>query len=509
MIKTYGDRQPGLGTSAIVGALTLAKTGTTARTATFPDAAITVAGSASALTSGRVPFATTGGLLTDSPTLTFSAHTLGLGDGTSTPTLGVLGAAGTNRTIAGYTGSFANSARRWLFYLGNSDAESGANAGSNVSLLARDDAGNGIDTVFKILRVAGGNFEIYRPILSTGAVTVPNGTAAAPGIRLTSEASGLYRVGSTAIGISVAGAGAITVNSGNGSTFGPYATFTTPSAAEWNGFFSGRADSEMRFSGGSGSSAGGQFRLFGGAHATKADYVEFTRGNTVSAFFNGSGILTVNSTAVGSVALSGGMTLAAIAAGTTAGGLQRETNQDTHYAYTNAIGGWLDKCIFSQYASVTQSGIVTDQSLASATARGTRTLPANFFKAGKVLKFRLCGRYTTDAAAGNATIQIKLGTTVFRTSGSFALDNSVTNLPWELEGEITCLTTGASGTVEGISLWKHMITGATGNYDAEALAGTTSVTLNTTASQTFDVVWTADDAGTAITCTCFRLWEVC
>lgn len=44
MIQTSQDRQPGLGTSSIVGTLTLTKTGTTARTATFPDAAITVAG---------------------------------------------------------------------------------------------------------------------------------------------------------------------------------------------------------------------------------------------------------------------------------------------------------------------------------------------------------------------------------------------------------------------------------------------------------------------------------
>jgi hypothetical protein len=227
-------------------------------------------------------------------------------------------------------------------------------------------------------------------------------------------------------------------------------------------------------------------------------------------------------TSDGSVRLSGGLSVAknvvtgqsvlftaATAASTTAGTLQRETNQDKHYAYANGIGGWVDKCIFSQYATVSQAGIVTDQSLASATARGTRTLPANFFKLGKVLRFRLCGRWTTDVAAGNATIQIKLGSTVFRTTGSITLDNSVTALPWVIEGEIVCQSTGATGTVEGVTMWKHMITGATGNLNAESLAGTAAVTIDTTAAQTFDVIWTATDAGTTITCTCFRLWEVC
>lgn len=519
MIKTYGDRQPGLGTSAIVGALTLAKTGTTARTATFPDAAITVAGSASALTSGRVPYVTTGGLLTDTATFGFTGESFFLAptDATvysSSAAQGDLGA----RFVVNNINNNNDRIAQFVFRQRNSaayDCSIGASGGSSAFLF------------FKVLGTERLGIS-STAITATLPITVPNGTSGAPGLRLTSEPSGLYRVSSTGIGMAAAGLAVARFYCGNGSTFGPYIQMESASAAEWAGILSTRTDSELRLIAGSSSAAAAQLRLYGSTHATKADRVEFTRGSTISAYFDGSGNLTVNNTtdatttSDGSVRLSGGLSVAknivtgqsalftaATAAGTTAGQLQRETNQDKMYSYANAIGGWLDKCIFSQYASVTQSGIVTDQSLASATARGTRTLPANFFKAGKVLKFRLCGRYTTDAAAGNATIQIKLGTTVFRTSGSFALDNSVTNLPWELEGEIICLTTGASGTVEGISLWKHMITGATGNYDAEALAGTTSVTLDTTASQTFDVVWTADDAGTAITCTCFRLWEVC
>lgn len=59
-------------------------TATGARVATFPDATITVAGSATALTSGRVPFATTGGLLTDSANLTWTSPTLMLAGATTT-----------------------------------------------------------------------------------------------------------------------------------------------------------------------------------------------------------------------------------------------------------------------------------------------------------------------------------------------------------------------------------------------------------------------------------------
>lgn len=55
--------------------LTLAATLSANRTVTYPDAAITVSGSASALTATRVPYATTGGLLTDAAALTFTVAT--------------------------------------------------------------------------------------------------------------------------------------------------------------------------------------------------------------------------------------------------------------------------------------------------------------------------------------------------------------------------------------------------------------------------------------------------
>lgn len=212
MIKTYGDRQPGLGTSAIVGALTLAKTGTTARTATFPDAAITVAGSASALTSGRVPFVTTGGLLTDSANFLFGSGTGILTIGTAAQAfnsrIDINSASGFNRGILMQTGGLS----RW-FVFADTSTESGSDAGSTFILRAYTDAGASIDSPISIIRAAGGAITLARPVTCTGVVTVPNGTAASPGIRLTSEASGLYRVSATSLGFAVAGTAAASLTS--------------------------------------------------------------------------------------------------------------------------------------------------------------------------------------------------------------------------------------------------------------------------------------------------------
>lgn len=70
-----------LGASGTRG--TFAGTFTANRTFTLPDASIVVSGSASALTSGRIPFVTTGGLLTDSGNLQWDNTNTRLGIGTT------------------------------------------------------------------------------------------------------------------------------------------------------------------------------------------------------------------------------------------------------------------------------------------------------------------------------------------------------------------------------------------------------------------------------------------
>lgn len=97
------------GTSSFIGTLT-PTTLTASRTYTFPDAAIIVSGSASALTSGRVPFVTTGGLLIDNiafrftTTSTQSQGNLDLAPSTvasgAACALRVVAAADTNQTLS-------------------------------------------------------------------------------------------------------------------------------------------------------------------------------------------------------------------------------------------------------------------------------------------------------------------------------------------------------------------------------------------------------------------------
>jgi hypothetical protein len=193
------------------------------------------------------------------------------------------------------------------------------------------------------------------------------------------------------------------------------------------------------------------------------------------------------------------------------GNFWHDSTRKALLSYTNAALGVVDRTIYSQYAAVTQAGIVTNQSLASGSSIGSRTLPANFLNVlGKRLRYYLCGYYTTDAVPGNAEIRIRLGSTTFRTTGTYALDANITNGWWRLMGEFTCFSTGATGTVNGMMAWEHQSSTVAGAevVHLQAANAVTAVTVDLTASQAFDVEWTASDAGTTLVCTCYCLTEV-
>jgi len=163
--------------------------------------------------------------------------------------------------------------------------------------------------------------------------------------------------------------------------------------------------------------------------------------------------------------------------------------------------------IYNQYTTVTQTGIVTQQSLAG-TGAGSRAIGAGRLNTlGAGIELYLCGTYTTDAAPGNATIRIRIGSTTFRTIGSFALDPSITGGVWYIRGRITTRTTGATGTVGGQLMWEHQASSVAGSQvmHIETATSSADVTVDLTAAQTIDVDWTATDAGTSIVCTCFSI----
>lgn len=302
MIKTSQDRQPGLGTTGISGTLTLTKTGTTARTATFPDAAITVAGLevANVFTAAQtVPNGTAA-----APGIRITTEASGLFRKGSA-SIGVA-AAGVEAVSLFAPGSgFGGGLQFHLpvdadfgyIYTSRTNSEfrlspgSSSTNGANIQLFGSTHA----TATTGRLRASTASVLEWTATGITAAqnLTIPNGTAAAPGIRLTSEAHGLYRNGATSIGISAAGVASAVFFTPPGGGTGAQLVLNTPTAGDISSITVGVQNSLLALVGGSGTGNGAQVRLYGASHAN-SNYVEFTRGATVSAFFDGSGLLTTN-----------------------------------------------------------------------------------------------------------------------------------------------------------------------------------------------------------------------
>lgn len=117
------------------------------------------------------------------------------------------------------------------------------------------------------------------------------------------------------------------------------------------------------------------------------------------------------------------------------------------------------------------------------------TLPANFLKIGTTIEIEAWGLMTTAGSPGTLQMEVKYGDlatgTVLLDTGAITPTSSQTNALVHMRAILTCITTGATGTIEaqGIVAWdddgapahRGMGTGATG------LGNTAAITIDTTA----------------------------
>lgn len=165
-------------------------------------------------------------------------------------------------------------------------------------------------------RLAGGLSSLGGAVFA-GTITAGNGTAAAPSFRTTTYAHGFYSVAASAMGFAVGGVSAATLYKPSGTTYGGALSLTTPTPGEGGLVFASSSNSFVSYSGGSTVDVGAWVRAYGQSHGTKPNYLEFGYTTTVAAFFNGSGVLTINNTTdattltAASMLLNGGLATAA------------------------------------------------------------------------------------------------------------------------------------------------------------------------------------------------------
>lgn len=111
-----------------------------------------------------------------------------VGNGVGDVALNINGAAGSTRDVQFKSAGVV----RWLFRCNNT-AESGSDAGSNFVLNARADGAGSIDEPLTIIRAAGGNITLARPVVGTSSIRSTSPTA---GVGYATGAGGTVTQGS-------------------------------------------------------------------------------------------------------------------------------------------------------------------------------------------------------------------------------------------------------------------------------------------------------------------------
>lgn len=156
--------------------------------------------------------------------------------------------------------------------------------------------------------------------------------------------------------------------------------------------------------------------------------------------------------------------------------------------------------LFAQTADDTVANTVDETTLVS-TGQGSVTIPANTFSVGKSFIFLMSGFHSATGNP-NITIKVKLNSTVIATTGVVSSGNGTNNY-FEVRANLTCRTTGSSGTIS----CQGYYTESGGGGNGFSMVNTSPVTVDTTIDQDVDitVTWGTADSGNTITATNFTI----
>lgn len=181
--------------------------------------------------------------------------------------------------------------------------------------------------------------------------------------------------------------------------------------------------------------------------------------------------------------------------GTNTGGLGYNSTNKALNAYTAGIEQYLGGILYRATANKTVASTASKVSLIPTSGVGTVTLPANFFTAGRMLRYTIRG--VVQAVNTTDTLQFDLllgGTSI---SLSTARARAITNQRgFEITGELVCYTTGVSGTITGGATYMELQP----SYVNFVWTPATGVTVNTTGALAFDITaqWSASSASNSI-----------
>ena len=154
--------------------------------------------------------------------------------------------------------------------------------------------------------------------------------------------------------------------------------------------------------------------------------------------------------------------------------------------------------------TVTASVTNTETTLLGTTTFGTKTIPANLLRAGKIIRVTLNGLFSATSSSSYPLfrIRVKLGSTAILDTGDLSHDANAISYPDPVDTvfnqELLFLvrSAGASGSIAGHNKIDINYGGSPFSYTVSNIA-----TIDTTTTQVIDVTmqWTGTDTNNAIT----------
>jgi hypothetical protein len=163
------------------------------------------------------------------------------------------------------------------------------------------------------------------------------------------------------------------------------------------------------------------------------------------------------------------------------------TASATNILYQDAATGEIKKAAFPVKQSFAQSVTKTvtgdDEATVIASGAGSLTIPAAAWFAGKTYRITIKGFYSTDPDnPAGIGFKIKLGATVIAQSTGTWLGGNHVDIPYEVQVEITCRATGASGAVVAMGTFN------TGDQHLNNINnGPNEAAIDLSANQTLDI----------------------
>ncbi len=156
-------------------------------------------------------------------------------------------------------------------------------------------------------------------------------------------------------------------------------------------------------------------------------------------------------------------------------------------------------------ANTNQASLPGGDTVTNTTSEGTftenYTIPANDCQPGRVYSIVAQGTLSTAATPGTLLLRLKIGSVTIVSTPTSTVTSNLSSRGWRIDAQVTCITAGSSGTLEGHGMAQWGASSALDTIAGLDMVTTSQSTVNTTTNQNLQLsaTWGTAFAGNSIT----------